>query len=279
MPDFFPRGTDIPSQSPLFWVSQKDRYLRQLLIRDIEAITGRRLLVYFTDCAAVAQIDGFDCKYITELLGSEGLPFDLLLETNGGQTDATENLVSILSKGSTSFRVIVPARAKSNGTLIALASDEILMGNPSELGPVDPNLVMGNQMIPCSFIISAANAGQPVDPIMLQFALAAINQTMKLAETVLAQRMLKGTAPDRIKTIVNDLATRQKYYSHGSVIDSGEAASLGLKVQYLRPNDDLWQKIWLLRCMYEFDARMLGVAKMYESVNLSHSIKIAPPVL
>src|SRR5271170_5145178 len=45
----FPRSTDLPSQSPLFWVEQKDRYLRQLLIRDIEEITGRRLLVYFAN--------------------------------------------------------------------------------------------------------------------------------------------------------------------------------------------------------------------------------------
>ena len=30
------RATELPAQSPLFWVEQKDRYLRQLLIRDIE---------------------------------------------------------------------------------------------------------------------------------------------------------------------------------------------------------------------------------------------------
>jgi hypothetical protein len=43
----FPRGAELPSQSPLFWVEQKDRYLRQLLIRDIEELSGRRLVVYF----------------------------------------------------------------------------------------------------------------------------------------------------------------------------------------------------------------------------------------
>ena len=51
----FPRSTDLPSQSPLFWVEQKDRYLRQLLIRDIEDLTKRRLIVYFANRFENAQ--------------------------------------------------------------------------------------------------------------------------------------------------------------------------------------------------------------------------------
>jgi hypothetical protein len=34
--EYFPRGKALPAQSPLFWVDQKDRYIRQLLIRDID---------------------------------------------------------------------------------------------------------------------------------------------------------------------------------------------------------------------------------------------------
>lgn len=269
MPEKFPRGTDLPTQSPLFWVSQKDRYLRQLLIKDIESITQRRLVVYYTDCASFAQIDPFDCKYIAELLGADKRPFDLLLETNGGQTDATENIVSILTQASESFRVIVPSRAKSNGTLIALASNEIIMGNPSELGPIDPNLVLNDQSIPCSFIVNSGVA----DPILFQYADSAIKQTTKLAQKVLRDRMMNGVSDEDINATVEALATRNQYHSHGSVIDWTEAATLGLNVTHLAPEDDLWKRIWLLRCMYEFDARMLGLAKIYESSSLSHSVR------
>jgi hypothetical protein len=45
MADTFPRSKDLPAQSPLFWVEQKDRYLRQILIRDIEELTKRRLVI------------------------------------------------------------------------------------------------------------------------------------------------------------------------------------------------------------------------------------------
>jgi hypothetical protein len=68
----FPRTSDPPSQSPPFWVEQKDRYLRQLLIRDIEAFTKRRLVVYFANRFANAQIDAGDCALMAELLGDVG---------------------------------------------------------------------------------------------------------------------------------------------------------------------------------------------------------------
>jgi hypothetical protein len=75
----FPGTAELPTQSPLFWVEQKDRYLRQLLIRDLEALTGRRLVVYFANRFANAQIDAGDCPMMAELLGDIGSePFDLI---------------------------------------------------------------------------------------------------------------------------------------------------------------------------------------------------------
>ena len=87
----FPRSTELPIQSPLFWVEQKDRYLRQLLIRDVEETSGRRLLVYFANRFENAQIDHRDCTFATELFGDTGAEaVNLLLETSGGGTDATK---------------------------------------------------------------------------------------------------------------------------------------------------------------------------------------------
>jgi hypothetical protein len=88
----FPRSDSLPAQSPLFWVEQKDRYLRQLLIRDIEEHSGRRLVVYFANRYENAQIEPRDSTFIAELLGDiNNESFDLLLETGGGMTDATES--------------------------------------------------------------------------------------------------------------------------------------------------------------------------------------------
>ena len=133
MTDQFPRNSDLPSQSPLFWVSQKDRYLRQLLIRDIQEITQRRLIVYFANRYENALIDQRDVALMEELCRDvAGNPADLMLETNGGATDATEGLISLIQTLAPDIRVIVASAAKSNGTLLCLAAKTIVMGATSE---------------------------------------------------------------------------------------------------------------------------------------------------
>ena len=269
--DSFPRGKGLPKQTPIFWVEQKDRYLRQLLIRDIQETTGRDLAVYFTDCQGSAQIDPADDKYVVELITSAASQnLDLMIETNGGFTDATEKLVAILLDQRPGFRVIVPSRAKSNGTLIALAASEIVMGCNTELGPIDP-YVMLQTPVPAQFILQA---GPQVDPIVLKFAEFALKQTQKLATTVLSNGMLSDKTVEEVEAVISALSTRDVYHSHGSVIDHQEAKRLGLNVTYLPPENELWQKLWLLRCMYEHDARQSGVAKIFESDRVSHSIRL-----
>jgi hypothetical protein len=272
----FPRGTGFPTQSPLFWVEEKDRYLRQLLISDIEKLTRRNLVVYYTDCNSTAQIDNSDDKYLLEMLsGCRDKQIDLLLETNGGYTDATEKVVSILRHATTDLRVIVPKRAKSNGTVLALAAREIVLGVASELGPIDPTLTLApNNAVPAQFILQAAQQpGQNIDPIIRQAAQYVVMQTQKLATNLLTAGMLAGKTPTEIEQVVQQLSTRDVYHSHGSVIDHAEATRLGLKATLLPADDPLWKWLWLLRCMYERDARARSAVKIFEGPKYSSTIR------
>jgi hypothetical protein len=176
--EHFPRSIDLPSQSPLFWVEQKDRYLRQLLIRDIEEMTGRRLVVYFANrFESGSDIDARDALFLTELLGDVGAePVDILFETNGGQTDATEGLISTIQNLIADLRVIVANAAKSNGTLIAFAAQTIIMGASSELGPIEP-AVNG---IPCS-ILTQPEMSEKNFPLHM-FGRYALQQSRALAK-------------------------------------------------------------------------------------------------
>lgn len=64
---------------------------------------------------------------------------DLILQTPGGVTTATESIVKYLRKiFNNDIRVIVPHMAMSAGTMIACAAKEIIMGKESSLGPIDP---------------------------------------------------------------------------------------------------------------------------------------------
>jgi hypothetical protein len=59
------------------------------------------------------------------------------------------------------------------------------------------------------------------------------------------------------------------------VIDADEAERLGLQVLKLNLDDDLWQRLWLLRCMYEHDATRAGALKIFEGPNISNSLRAA----
>jgi membrane-bound ClpP family serine protease len=97
-----------------------------------------------------AQIMQGDDVYFTEMLRDvkEGVA-DLMIETAGGFTDPTEKIASILRDATKNLRVIVPCRAKSNGTMLALVGSQILMGTCSELGPAETISVPSG---PCSMI-------------------------------------------------------------------------------------------------------------------------------
>lgn len=274
----FPRTTELPAQSPVYWVGQKDRYLRQQLIRDIEAMTGRRLIVYFANrFAPGSDINDDDPIFVTELLSdiAAGDPVDLMIETNGGKTDSTEAIVSILVNRVKDLRVVVANAAKSNGTLIALASKEIVMGPSSELGPIDPHL----NGIPCT-VLSKPQVAASNFPLQ-QLAELGLKQTRKLATRLLKAGMLSALDDAQVEVVVNSLATRDTYFSHGSTIDHGEAASLGLNVTALAADDAIWQRIWLLYSMYDFDTRRDGYLKIFEGRARSTAVAqppAAPPV-
>lgn len=76
---------------------------------------------------------------ISKLDEKKGL--DLILHTPGGEIGATEHLVEYLKVVfNNDICVIVPQIAMSAGTMIALASKEIIMGCYSNLGPIDPQI-------------------------------------------------------------------------------------------------------------------------------------------
>lgn len=267
----FPRSSVIPKQSPVFWVGQKDRYLRQLLIRDIEALTDRRLLVYYANRFHNAQINQRDCDYFVELFGDvNGAPCDLFIETPGGETDATEGLVRLLRNLAPDLRVIVPSAAKSNGTLLSLAAKEIVMGPPSELGPIEPHLAN----IPSSVLMQPEMAQQNFP--LHKLGTYAYQHSKQIAFDLLSSGMMASRTRKEVEAVVEKLASRDTYKSHGAVIDHQEASNLGLSICYLPDGDEIWSRIRLLYCMYDFDTHRSGLLKIYEGRARSTQVQSSP---
>jgi Serine dehydrogenase proteinase len=256
--EYFPRSFEHnPQHSPLFWAENKDRFLRQLLIRDIERITRRRLCVYFSSPYIDTSLYWEDIPRLYEVVNADGnTPFDLLLESPGGYTDAAEALISMLRKINPDFRVIVPLRAKSNATLICLASRKILMGAPSELGPLEPSI----NGIPVSILQEQENKEKDFD--LWRLASDALKQTESLATEYLRVGMMASNTDEERKDVVDALCTRAKFHSHGSVIDYDQAKSLKLGVE--KAEDSLWKRVWLLHSIYARDSDAHGIGKFFE---------------
>ena len=65
---------------------------------------------------------------------------DLFIHSNGGSGTVPWRIVNLVRQYTKSFAVLVPHRAFSAATLIALGADEIVMHKMGCLGPIDPSV-------------------------------------------------------------------------------------------------------------------------------------------
>ncbi len=282
---------DAPSpRSPLFGLIHAARYQRQEFIREIERDTGRRLIVYFDNPIGIGQSDVAPFQEL--LLDCEDqCDIDLLIQSPGGSIDDAEKLVYMIRSRAKRFRVVVAERAKSAATMMALASDEILMSSTSELGPIDPQITFQNAQgnyvsRPArSFLdgledikakVQAEGGINPayyplisqLDPATLDFCNKALLRAEQFAEKWLKRHMLQGRDKEAAQ-IAKRLIDVQTYSSHGMVIDWREAQNLGLSVTYFSADDALWQKMWRLYLSYVVGAQTQNFSKIFESRKIS----------
>lgn len=254
-------------------------------------MTGRPLLVYVA--RADGPIDHTDILGFGDLLEEHDHPnADLLLQSPGGDIDRAEKIVVMCRSRCKGFRVIVPESAKSAATLIAIASDQIVMSDTSELGPVDPQIRIptsgGYEYRPAQSILDglksikdeAKEAGnvlspayypllQQLDPALIDFCNKAIKRSERFAIKWLEKYMLKNS-PEEAKKIAKKLLDVAEYLSHGAVIDHLEAKKIGLNVLFLEPSSELWQALWRLYCSYEVALNRGGAGnKIFESSKVS----------
>jgi ClpP class serine protease len=127
------------------------RQERKALIQQIEDARESRVLTYVTSdrTPAGAQI-GDDAvrpmyAHLREMGHSKKL--DLLIYSRGGAIDVPWRIVTALRQTSDHWNILIPFRANSAATLIALGADQIVLGPQGELGPIDPQLTI-QRMVP-----------------------------------------------------------------------------------------------------------------------------------
>jgi len=115
---------------------------KQTLISIIEGNRKSRLITYITGdrqpfATRIAEdtIPIFN-RHLENLASTEKV--SLFLYTRGGDLVTPLKLVKLIKSYCKEFELLIPYRAHSAGTLIALGADKIAMGRLAELSPVDP---------------------------------------------------------------------------------------------------------------------------------------------
>jgi ATP-dependent protease ClpP protease subunit len=200
---------------------------------------------------------------------------DLIIHSPGGDGMAADKLLDLCRKYcSKTLRVVVPLYAKSAATLIALGGDKIIMGESSEIGPIDAQVFIvqdgSPQQVSADHFLRAeeyatsklasdraeeVEAGRiqlaSMSPAFLklcrdlqdfgrQFARSQLQAHMFAAEYAAEKDMWEA----RINAIVDNLSASGTHLSHGKMITaaaiSADPTLKYLKIDTLPDNDPYW---------------------------------------
>lgn len=127
---------------------------KKQFIQQIEGLRKSRVITYVTsdrqgpfNARIAMDVIPLVSKQLQTIRKTQSI--DLFLYSAGGDTMVPWRLVSMIREYCDKFSVLVPYKAHSAATMIALGADEIVMSNLSEISPIDP---------------STANVFNPQDP-------------------------------------------------------------------------------------------------------------------
>jgi hypothetical protein len=137
--------------------------VRRSKLAQIQQYTGHSTIVHASACTIPSKvlptqavmIDFADIKAFETVANQlPPGPLDIILHTPGGISEAVEGIANVIRPKFNPVRFIIPHIAKSAGTMLALLGNEIIMHPNGELGPIDPQMVVGNMVASADAIIS-----------------------------------------------------------------------------------------------------------------------------
>lgn len=238
--------------------------VRRRYLSALKALTGRDVILYSTNWLAgggpglsITLEDMQGMMEVCRHLRGPGL--DLIIHSPGGSPEATASIVRYLRQKFTDIRAFVPIGAMSAATMWCLACDQIVMGKHSQLGPIDPQLVMQQGAVPARAVIrqferaveecaadpSKLGAWIPIlqqyGPALLQLCEDAEHLARGLVEEWLATYMFATDSDkkDKAEKVANYFADYETHRSHSLGVDRETAKALGLTVLHLEEDQDL----------------------------------------
>lgn len=272
------------SWSELLQLQQQDpAWLDRKLKKQLSAISKRRggAAVIFYASSFLQKADGNEGSIINredingfmnalyEASTDKGLL--LMLHTPGGDPNAVESIVEYLHSKFDYIEAVVPYLAMSGGAMISLASDLLVLGRQSQLGPIDPQFVIGNKTHSARAIQEGFRKArediesdtrlahlwapilQNMGPSLVLEAEKALSYSKELVVDWLNERMLKDVSDEEDRKKRADVIAAYfnaentpdhgQVHVHGQRIGAAKLKELGLKVKLLEDNQDLQNEV------------------------------------
>jgi hypothetical protein len=238
---------------------------RLKLLEQIESLRQSKVIAFLTSLrpGLPAQIGDDSVRvFFDHLLLLPERPvkkLDIFLVSNGGSGTVPWRLVSLFREFAESFSVLIPYRAYSAATLLALGANEIVMHPFGEMGPIDPKVAnefnpinpQTQQLIGISvedvkayvtfiketvgikhedeLVKTVEILAHKLHPLALGNVERFISQNRMIARKILMTHMGDEPNAHKIDEIIENLAS--KLYFHGHPINRREAKTeLGLKI-------------------------------------------------
>ncbi len=229
--------------------------------------------------------------------GLEGKELDVILHSPGGSAESAEQIIEYLRTMFDYIRAFVPLQAKSAATMMALGCDEIVLGNHSELGPIDPQIFVpvpeGMRLAPAHAIIrdfrraqeESANDAKALAawvPILRSYAgglLEFCTQQVQLSIDIVAgwlerymlrhedMKVPEAERKDKARRIAEYFGSERaydRYRSHSRAIRFPELRDQGVRVRRLEDDRKLQDAV--LTVFHATDHSLRGpVAKIVEN--------------
>lgn len=243
---------------------------------------------------------------LVDLIPKDKKEIDLLIISNGGDPITSLRIISLLRERFEKISVLLPYVAYSAATILALGADEIIMHPYSNLGPIDPQLIVSKQNFqgqPQQMHFSSEDLRNYIDflksdvnltdqsqlnsalmPLISEVGALSIGNAKRSQQLSLAlsEKMLTTHMVDKGKATTIAKALNSSYYHHGYAVSRKEAEDLGLNI--IRPEQKLEKLLWNIwkdfsnemKCDVTFDImqELMSNPTIYAQINNVPTVNI-----
>lgn len=268
---------------------------RRSLYAELQNQLGLPVVSYFTSFLYPVMIEDSDADMLEGVLRKCDLSkgFALLLSSPGGSGLAAERIINICRSysGTGKYCVIVPGKAKSAATMICLGAAKLVMSGTSELGGVDPQMIISEDDEVKRFSVynlirsyeelfkKAVQEKGNLEPYIQQLAhydareieelRSMKSESEDIAIKALKTGMLRKLSSRNIKKETKVFLTPEKVKTHGRAISAQDAIHCGLNVQLEDLKGSLWGVVYELYSRLDHYVSTNNVAKCIESEEYS----------